>query len=130
VSVDATFEILDRTPTAQEEEHIFLSSKEERDKLDNDAVRANTARVRTETELLQTRYKEDRKTRKQYALISAGLAIFWTVFSVGVCLVQIWGWGDANKLKSSEFIAIVATALATIVALYLQVGKGMFAKNR
>jgi ABC-type phosphate/phosphonate transport system permease subunit len=111
--------LLDEAPTANREQEKFL--QDETKSLQND-------RLRIETALLQTRYGEDAGLRKSYAAKSFWLAVFWTGFSVFMCGLQFWKpWG--KQLAQAEFIAIVATALATIVALYLQVGKGMFSNK-
>ncbi|MES2983979.1 MAG: hypothetical protein V4735_02185 [Pseudomonadota bacterium] len=100
---------LDRDPTPEEEQQLFLSPDEKREHLQN-------RKLEKEIEL-----------RGQYACRAWWLALGWAAFSGFITLLQFCK-PYGKQLEQAEFIAIVATALATIVALYVQVGKGMFSK--
>ncbi len=101
---------LDRDPTPEEERELFLSPDEKRKHLQNKKL------------------QEEIELRKQYAGRAWWLALGWAIFSGFMTLMQFCKPYDKH-LEQAEFIAIVATALATIIALYVQVGKGMFARS-
>lgn len=102
---------LDRDPTPEEElGGVFSNLDEKRKRLQNEKL------------------KGEINLRKQYAKTSKTLAWTWAIFSMLMSLMQFCK-PYGKHLEQTEFVAIVATALATIIALYVQVGKGMFAKS-
>lgn len=101
---------LDKDPTPEEEQEIFLNADETRKHLQNKKL------------------EEEIELRKQYACRAWWLALGWAIFAAIMSLLQFCKPYEKN-LEQAEFIAIVATALATIITLYVQVGKGMFGKN-
>lgn len=111
VSKDRASEIeLDKDPTPEEEQELFLNADETRKHLQNKKL------------------EEEIELRKQYACRAWWLALGWAIFAAFMALLQFCK-PYGKHLEQAEFIAIVATALATIVTLYVQVGKGMFAKS-
>jgi hypothetical protein len=66
--------------------------------------------------------------RKEYANKSFWLAVFWTGFVVILTGLQFYKPLEMN-LNKTEFISIVATALASIISLYLQVGRGIYVEK-
>jgi uncharacterized membrane protein len=102
---------LDRDPTPEEElKGTFLNPDEKRKQLQNDKL------------------EDEINLRKQYAKTSKCLAWTWAFFSMFMSLMQFCK-PYGKHLEQAEFIAIVATALATVITLYVQVGKGMFGKS-
>ncbi len=93
---------------------VFESQADRKERLGNDA---QLAKIKLLEQLLDL--------RKQYANRAFWLAIFWTIFVVfltGLQFCKPYGM----QINKAEFIAIVATALASIISLYLQVGKGIY----
>jgi hypothetical protein len=64
--------------------------------------------------------------RDTYARKSWFLVVSWSVFVVILTGLQFCKPYDNMQLHKTEFISIVATALASIISLYLQVGKGVY----
>jgi hypothetical protein len=63
--------------------------------------------------------------RKQYFCSAKRLAEVWVGFAIFMTIYQFikpFGW----HLESNEYIALVASALGTVVGLWWQVGKSMF----
>ncbi len=101
---------LDKSSTPAEElQEIFQSSDEKREHLQNKKL------------------EDEISLRKQYAKASKCLTYIWAGFSMIMTSLQFCK-PYGKHLEQAEFIAIVATALATIITLYVQVGKGMFPK--
>lgn len=78
--------------------------------------------------LLNDKLEDEIKLRNEYAKTAKFLAWAWAGFSMFMALLQFCK-PYGKHLEQAEFIAIVATALATVVTLYVQVGKGMFSRN-
>jgi uncharacterized membrane protein YjjP (DUF1212 family) len=72
--------------------------------------------------------KQVLKLRTEYAKKTWLLCVCWSLFSGGLALLQFCKPWDKH-LEKAEFIAIVATTLVSIIALYLQVGKGIFPRD-
>jgi hypothetical protein len=112
---------LDKSSTPEEEQGIFLNP-------DPEEEQGTFATPDEKREHLQNKKLEDEiSLRKQYAKTSKCLTYAWAIFSIVMTVLQFFKpWG--KHLEQAEFIAIVATAIATIITLYVQVGKGMFPK--
>lgn len=101
---------LPRKPTPEQEKAIF------------EGLDHNNRRLQNE------KLEDEIKLRKEYANTAKYLAWTWAGFSMIMALLQFCK-PYSKHLEQAEFIAIVATALATVVTLYVQVGKGMFSRN-
>ncbi|MSP43098.1 MAG: hypothetical protein EXR08_07000 [Alphaproteobacteria bacterium] len=101
---------LHRKPTPEQEKVIFEGHDHKNRRLQNEKL------------------EDEIKLRKEYTKTAKYLAWTWAGFSIFMALLQFCK-PYGKHLEQAEFIAIVATALATVVTLYVQVGKGMFARN-
>jgi hypothetical protein len=101
---------LSQKPTPEQEKIIFEGHDHKNRRLQNEKL------------------EDEIKLRKEYANTAKHLAWTWAIFSMGMALLQFCK-PYGKHLEQAEFIAIVATALATVVTLYVQVGKGMFSRN-
>ena len=101
---------LDKTPTSEEEKTVFYSLDDENKLLQNQRI------------------SDENSMRKAFYSFSRWAAGIWYAISFFVIIVQFIK-PCGYSLQESEFIAVISTSFATAIALYLQVGKGIFRKD-
>jgi hypothetical protein len=95
-------------PTAEEEaKHLFQNSDEHRKQLQNERMR------------------DENQIRLDYVKSAKSLAETWIGFSIVMAITQlIKPFG--MQFSDTCFVAIIATALGSVIALWAIVGRGVF----
>jgi hypothetical protein len=101
-------EDLDRTPTPNEEaSEVFLNTDNQEKHLENQRIR------------------DVNQIRLEYVKSAKGLAETWIGFSIVMSVAQFVRPSDM-QLSDPAFVAIIATALGSVIALWAIVGRGVF----
>ena len=97
---------LDPTPTAEEEE-LFENPDEVGKRLKNKEL------------------SQDIDTKREYVQSAKSLSETWVGFSIVISICQFVKPAGLH-LETAEFVAVVATSLGAVIALWAIVGRGLF----